>query len=115
MRAVFLLVCVQLCYGVFKKERPKLNDFASTKPEYKREFNLYPNPTSAELYIFCQLQTEEELIVEIFDVQGRLIAEKREVDNYMLFDLSAVSPGIYICKTRTSFGFSKTERVAINK
>lgn len=105
----------QLCYGSYKKERANLNDFASVKPEYTRQFHLYPNPTSAELYIYCQLQPNEELSVGIYDLQGRLVAEKVGSDNYVLFDLSAIASGVYVCKTSTSLGFNETERIVINK
>ncbi|MFK8006425.1 MAG: two-component regulator propeller domain-containing protein [Saprospiraceae bacterium] len=71
----------------------------------KIEFRLYPNPTLAIATLDFDLEKNENVQVEIFNVAGQLLLTpffgKESLGNHQLeFDVSNFSQGVYFCKIK---------------
>lgn len=55
------------------------------------QINIFPNPSSDYLTI----QSEEDIDVTIFDVQGRKVLNTKANNNYQTIDISILQPGVY--------------------
>jgi 1,4-alpha-glucan branching enzyme len=62
------------------------------------DIQLYPNPASDLLYISYK-NTESAAGLEIFDVTGRVVLNKR-INNDDIVDVAKLKPGLYIIKLR---------------
>lgn len=80
--------------------------------------SLYPNPTSGIISVRFESQTDKDVNVEIYDLQGRSIYKKSFSSNSSLFDESMnvgrVANGIYLIKINQG-DRSTTKRVIISK
>lgn len=68
------------------------------------DFNIYPNPTTGEVFIDIDLENNSKVDIEITDVSGRSIKNKSIIDvvnSSIYFDLSNEPSGIYFCKILT--------------
>jgi Metallo-peptidase family M12B Reprolysin-like/Secretion system C-terminal sorting domain len=67
------------------------------------EFNLYPNPNNGQFTLEFNSASEQNLIVRVVDLAGRVISEEQktalEGNNTMLFDFKGINGGIYIVST----------------
>ena len=59
------------------------------------EISLYPNPTSQILYVTVE-NMEDFHLIEIRDLQGRIITEKSITSTQTTFDLSEIPNGMYL-------------------
>jgi len=60
----------------------------STNPVFASEINIYPNPTQG----LIQIDSESEFNVLVYDVNGRVLLEKMEVNK---IDIGSLGEGIY--------------------
>lgn len=88
----------------------KINTYAAVKaalqsvevPLDKIEYNLYPNPTTADFTLEFESASNGKLIVEILDNTGRLVQTKffeiTKGKNKIDYDLDIYTKGIYYVK-----------------
>ncbi|MFK7749555.1 MAG: Calx-beta domain-containing protein, partial [Kordia sp.] len=69
--------------------------------------NIYPNPTKEQLYISAKDAIKS---IEIYDVQGRMLASEKYNTKNIALDMSAQAAGIYFVKIKTEKGI-KTEKI----
>ena len=60
------------------------------------DMNVFPNPTNGEVNV--SLPENVTVTVEIFDAQGKLVAEQANVNNNDKLNISTVTPGVYMVK-----------------
>ena len=68
------------------------------------DFNIYPNPSTGEVFVDIDLENNSTVDIEITDVSGRSIVRKSIIDvvnSSISFDLSGEPSGIYFCKILT--------------
>lgn len=86
--------------------------------ENNLEISIYPNPTNDLLNIsFSKLYTEN-IQLELFSIEGKLLnsIEISQDSNDFQFDLSDFPQGIYLCKISTRNGESLTsEKITISR
>lgn len=83
------------------------NGVLSTLNEELNTFTVYPNPSISGIFNFLS-SNNDTYYVEIFDVTGRTIVSKIQLENKI--DLSKFSKGIYIAKINSK-GKSKTVKL----
>lgn len=72
------------------------------------EILIYPNPTHGELLLrYNSLKPKnsfvpKEIIIQIWDVNGKVILKKSGSSNYLFIDLSQQQNGTYLIKVNTS-------------
>ena len=63
-------------------------------------FNVYPNPTSGDVFIAFELSTVQAVMLRIFDLQGRMVLSQEvlgmEGDNTLPLRLGGFAPGMYL-------------------
>lgn len=75
------------------------------------ETNVYPNPTAGELTVTLPENTTAN--IQIFDAQGKLVAEKTNVTTNSKLDITNVTPGVYMVRL-ISENANQTFRVVKN-
>ncbi len=82
----------------------------------QNEISIFPNPANDLINIGFTKPVNEEIIVQIFSVQGKLLAEKMVKDSQDLIQMqtSRFASGIYFVQVRTE-GQMMTERVTIQR
>lgn len=60
------------------------------------DMNVFPNPTNGEVNV--SLPENVSVTVQIFDAQGKLVAEQANVNNNDKLNISTVTPGVYMVK-----------------
>jgi hypothetical protein len=60
------------------------------------EMNVFPNPTNGEVNV--SLPENATVTVQIFDAQGKLVAEQANVSNNDKLNISNVTPGVYMVR-----------------
>lgn len=58
--------------------------------------NVFPNPTNGEVNV--SLPENATVTVQIFDAQGKLVAEQANVSNNDKLNISSVTPGVYMVR-----------------
>ena len=80
-------------------------------------FNLYPNPTRGAFKLNFEVVNTHKVSVQLFDVRGRLIGEKKYLNTNTVFSESIVfekaSSGLYLLKVTN--GYQQTTRKLIIK
>jgi hypothetical protein len=80
-------------------------------------FNLYPNPTRGAFKLNFEVVNTDKVSVQLFDVRGRLIGEKKYLNTNTVFSESIVfekaSSGLYLLKVTN--GYKQTTRKLIIK
>lgn len=88
---------------------PTGTEIIASKPV---EFNVYPNPASSIIYLDFSLEENENIEVNIYDINGRLMHQliNEQItsgfyNRYFQIDNLGLSPGIYLIafKTKSSF------------
>lgn len=75
-------------------------------------FNVWPNPANTSLNI--SLVTElDGAMAQIFDVQGRMVIERKLDGIDTTFDVSQLNAGFYVVRV-SGKGFSETKKIIIN-
>jgi len=71
----------------------------------KFNFDVYPNPTTGEVFIDIDLENNSTVNIEITDISGKIIRTKTITDilnSSISFDLSNERSGVYFCKILTN-------------
>jgi expansin (peptidoglycan-binding protein) len=92
--------------GVYKVNTGDLN-----VGELSLDYKVFPNPTSGEITV--QLKTESDAIIEIRDIQGKLIQSEIVNGQLMTFELNA-TPGLYFVTVSINGVKSETQRIILN-
>lgn len=75
---------------------------------------LYPNPVSNQLTLAITNYQSEQLIVEVFDIEGRFIGRQLENItkgmNFLQMDVNELSAGVYMIKVSTAQGETRSKR-----
>jgi hypothetical protein len=82
------------------------------------EVLLYPNPTTGQITMTFQLETEQEIALSIFSSEGRLVGDKNWMgakgENTTALDLQSLGNGIYWINLHTG-GINAQKRVVVLK
>ena len=73
------------------------NGVLSTETTELNSFNIFPNPSNDGLYHF-DIQNGETHYAEVYDLSGRLVIAKKEVNSNLPIDLNGLSQGVYLAK-----------------
>ena len=65
--------------------------------------NVYPNPISTSLTVRFNLLKPNEVTIELYDIQGKLIlskniGKKETGEHQEIFDLTSIPKGTYVCR-----------------
>ncbi len=90
----------------------------STTGNFAGRFDIYPNPTSSELNILFEYPASETAALEVTDVTGRLVLEKKmealSGENQVKFKMDNMPDGIYLVSLKGKFGRAVDRVVKIN-
>ena len=79
--------------------------------------NAYPNPTSGEVTIEFNSETDKKMNLLVMDIAGRIIRsediEAKEGFNTRRFDFGSIAKGVYLVRLNTSSGASDVLRLTI--
>jgi aldose sugar dehydrogenase len=76
-----------------------LNDNPGVRPaRVKDMISIYPNPADNILYIHGKKELRKPLLVQLFDVYGRMLKEETSFRNDFSVDVSFFRPGTYLLK-----------------
>jgi hypothetical protein len=70
----------------------------------KPDIYVYPNPTTSKFYIWSESVRLENPEIQVLDLQGRVILDKKYADNSdgkIIMDLTGQAKGSYIVKVRS--------------
>jgi hypothetical protein len=78
-------------------------------------WSIFPNPFNSTLTIEYQLQTPDQVTLQLFDIQGRLVrtlfSQPKASGNYRFhYDAGELSTGIYFLNLRTAGGIQKAKK-----
>lgn len=76
-----------------------LNDNPGVRPvRVKDLISVYPNPTANILYVHGKKELRKPLLVQLYDVYGRMLKEETSFRNDFSVDVSFFRPGTYLLK-----------------
>ncbi len=76
-----------------------LNDNPGVRPARVKDLiSVYPNPTTDILYIHGKKELRKPLLIQLYDVYGRMLKEETSFRNDFPVDVSFFRPGIYLLK-----------------
>jgi hypothetical protein len=86
-----------------KAELSVIIEFLSASNERKLEqrISIAPNPSSGKLYVSLDLEKEQEVNLQVFDLSGRAVlhAEMAQISSKpMELDLTGSAPGVYLLR-----------------
>ncbi len=88
----------------------KFEYFTPIAAEICADFSIFPNPADNEFSIRVFSETDDEIVIEVYDVIGKLILSKSasvtKGNNMLSLDISSITSQIYILNLKT-----KTHRV----
>lgn len=76
--------------------------------EKTEKINLYPNPASQYISIASPFVIVDEM--EVFDVSGKLVISKKNIQTKEKIDIRKLSAGIYYVRLYSKGGFLKSEK-----
>lgn len=90
-----------------------------TETANSSQFEMYPNPANDLLNIsFTESESEEFVLVRIFDMSGRLVIERNaqanEGSNLIIVETTELVSGIYLVQMRNG-SFVETKRLVVTK
>jgi hypothetical protein len=74
------------------------------------KMNVYPNPTNDIIHIETNLPSQNDFVVKIFDIYGKVV---RQAANMSRIDLSGLSNGIYYLKVGVADKSSMTTKISL--
>lgn len=99
-------------------ERNGMNDQLRQETYDKRQspYLILPNPAGNEA-VFARAETELSLILEIFDLTGRMVLSQNIVQGQQTqtLDFSAIAGGFYVVRVRDEGQIIATEKFLISK
>ena len=76
-------------------------------------FNTYPNPAVDELTVEVTTVNNEEVVVELVDLLGRVVSTNKIVNNITQFNTSSLTKGMYIVNVKNNEGTLATSKVMV--
>jgi hypothetical protein len=80
--------------NVVEVQTPKDPNTSALNIIYDDDFSIFPNPAENSF----TLKSGGNIHVEIFDLQGKLMLEKTDVQNQQIFDISEFESGVYVVR-----------------
>lgn len=83
-------------------------------PNYSKELFVKPTVTKNEVRAYFTLDDDETAIMNVMDMQGKIIYSKNNVtknDNGLLINIENEATGMYLLKFTSTKGISKTEKI----
>ena len=68
---------------------------------------LYPNPTKGEIFILIEKELKENLDIQIYDLKGNLLENRRYDNSTIKIDLTDQPAGVYILKIKADNGIKE--------
>ncbi|MBE9512389.1 MAG: T9SS type A sorting domain-containing protein [Bacteroidetes bacterium] len=62
------------------------------------ELSVYPNPTNSFLSIEVKTDKQRDLLLSLFDINGKLILQKKMIENKQTIKMQNYKPATYILK-----------------
>ena len=89
--------------GYYQYDETSLNLQEWLNNANAREVTIFPNPTSSTLTVRFNLPLSDEVSIELYDIQEKLIltkslGKKETGEHQEVLDLSNVSEGSYLCR-----------------
>ena len=80
----------------------------------ENDFTVYPNPASELLMIQIKTKVEENMLVKLYDINGKLVAEKQflQGSTIVFFETETLYDGMYILEINNGKS-TVTKQVAI--
>jgi len=75
------------------------------------ELSVYPNPTNSFLSIEVKTDKQRDLLLSLFDINGRLIFQKKMTGNKQTIKMQNYKPGTYILKITEANKEIKTYKI----
>ncbi|MCD6345923.1 MAG: C10 family peptidase, partial [Bacteroidales bacterium] len=75
----------------------RINSAAETS-DYFADLSLYPNPVNERLWIKWDNASTEDLSIDVFSLQGKLLLQKRYAVNPQAIDFQGLPAGVYLLK-----------------
>jgi hypothetical protein len=98
------LICVynnkENLYG--KCDQPDYVNNSRFINDKKFEFIIYPNPVKDKLIVDINSRTLQEINIEIYNANGKLIQKVVSYDSKIIIDIANISSGIYFVKISNS-------------
>lgn len=83
-------------------------------PESIEEIKVYPNPINTQSVIQLPDTCKEEIIVQVYDIQGRLVRSiESQGDSEVVIGKEDLNPGIYTLSLRTETKFIGTHKILV--
>lgn len=79
-----------------------------------KEFKIYPNPSSNGTIYLDQLPKEENIVVSVIDLTGRLVKRVSLNAQEMKQSFTIDNPGIYVIKLESESGYTASRKVLVN-
>ena len=76
------------------------------------ELSIYPNPASESVNLSVA-ESVKVAKVRVYEVSGRVVLEKRMLENRMALDIGDLSPGMYLIEVETKDGLREVKRMVI--
>ncbi|MCB9335293.1 MAG: T9SS type A sorting domain-containing protein [Flavobacteriales bacterium] len=107
-----LLTSVQHAHNFYNSISTNLNETIAQETTIK----FYPNPVSNNLTISLNENMIGNVLIEIYDMQGRLVlSDKRKMQNILKVNISNIPNGNYLLKVLSENGLMGVEKIAINR
>ncbi len=92
------------------------NSTVSLIEQSESKLALYPNPTINQVYINYHVNTNDDFIISLVDLQGKLVYSKiiNKPNGQLIVDVSTFSDGIYFVNLKTNKA-NKTVKLIISK
>ena len=112
---VKLIVYHSACSDTITKTIEVINSL-DVNENKQNTIELFPNPTNDKVYINYNVSTTDNLIVNILDLQGKIIYSKNVANHngQLMVDLSELSDGVYFVNLTTGIGV-KTVKLIVTK
>ena len=78
------------------------------------ELSVYPNPTNSFLLIEVKTYKQRDLLLSLFDLNGRLILQKKMAGNKQTIKMQNYKPATYILKVTEGNKDIKTYQIVIH-
>ncbi|UPT68461.1 MAG: T9SS type A sorting domain-containing protein [Sphingobacteriales bacterium JAD_PAG50586_3] len=73
--------------------------------------DVYPNPTTGNIFIKTDNINTEKLVYTLFDVTGRRLVQSNITSSTQIVDLSTYAPGVYLLTINDSAGRNTTRKI----
>ena len=77
------------------------------------DITIYPNPTQGLIHITIP-STQKALSIAIFDIQGKLVKQIPQKENFFSIDMTAHQSGVYLLKIQTETSIL-TQKIILNE